>query len=127
MIIFITNNLNSKIAMSKIHESLKANQEEILAALPEELHADFKKELEMPPVEEPALSGDAEIEAIKAELFANPSVDENLAAEELKEISAPGKVAPLTEAEAKAEEEALLAEVKAGISSAAASGGEGDS
>lgn len=101
--------------MSKIHESLKANQEEILAALPEELRADFKKELEMPPVETPHLSGDDEISAIKAELVANPSVDENLAADELKEISAPGRVAPLTEAEAKAEEEALLAEVKAGL------------
>ena len=101
--------------MSKIHESLKANQEKILAALPEELRADFLKELEMPPIEYPVLSGNAEIEAIKAELKANPSVDENLAADELKEISSPGRVAPLSEAEAKAEEEALLAEVRAGI------------
>lgn len=101
--------------MSRIHESLKANQEEILASLPEELRADFKKELEMPPVETPHLSGDDEISAIKAELVANPSVDESLAADQLKEISAPGRVAPLSEAEAKAQEEELLAEVKAGI------------
>ena len=101
--------------MSKIHESLKANESEILAALPKELHEDFKKQMETPPVEEAPLSGDAEIAAIKAELVANPSVDENLAADELKEISSPGKAMPLTEAEAKAQEEELLAEVKAAI------------
>ena len=101
--------------MSKIHESLKANESEILAALPKELHEDFKKQMETPPIEETPLSGEAEIAAIKAELVANPSVDESLAADELKEISAPGKIAPLSDAEAKAQEEELLAEVKASI------------
>ncbi|MDG1332623.1 MAG: hypothetical protein P8P74_09855 [Crocinitomicaceae bacterium] len=101
--------------MSKIHESLKANETEILAALPQELHDEFKKQMATPPVEEPALSGDAEIAAIKAELVANPSVDESAAADQLKEISSPGKITPLTEAEAKAQEEELLAEVKKGL------------
>ncbi len=110
-----SHNLKTPIIMSKIHESLKANESEILAALPKELHEDFKKQMQAPPAEEAPLSGDAEIAAIKAELVANPSVDESAAAGELKDISAPEKVAPLTEAEAKAEEEELLAKVKAGI------------
>lgn len=101
--------------MSKIHESLKANESEILAALPKELHEEYKKQMETPPVEEAALSGEAEIAAIKAELVANPSVDENMAADELKEISAPGKAIPLTDAEAQTQEAEMLAEVKANI------------
>jgi len=101
--------------MSRITESLKENKDEILAALPEEFHEEFKKQLEMPILEGPTLSGEAEVEAIKAELVANPSVDEHMAAGELKEISAPGKIKPITDEEAKAEEEKLLAEVKAGL------------
>ena len=99
--------------MSKIHESLKANEAEILAALPKEFQADFKKELATPPPVQAPLSGDAEIQAIKAELVANPEVNESEAAGELKEISAPGKAAPATEAESAALQAELLAEVKA--------------
>lgn len=102
--------------MSKVHESLKANESEILAALPKEFHEDFKKQVAAPAAaEEAPLSGEAEIQAIKAELVANPDVDESAAAAELKDIKAPGRIPVPTEAESKAEEEALLAEVKASI------------
>jgi hypothetical protein len=83
--------------------------------LPEEFHAEFLKEIEMPPVEYPRMSEEEEVEAIKTELVINSSVDENLAAGELKEISPAGTIAPTTEEEAKALEAQLLAEVKAGI------------
>lgn len=102
--------------MSKMHESLIANEAEILAALPKELHESFKKELTATPAPENGpLSGDAEIAAIKAELNANPAVDEKAAEAELKEIKAPGRIAVPSEAEAEAEQAKLLAEVKAQI------------
>lgn len=87
--------------MSKVQESLKANESEILAALPKEFQEDFKKELAAPapPVEAP-LSGSAEVAAIKAELAANPSVNESEAAAELTDIKAPVKAAMTISAQA---------------------------
>jgi len=73
--------------MNPEKQSLQENEKEILAALPEEFHEDFKKQLSAIPNEAPApLSGDAEVAAIKAELKANPAVDEAAAADELKDI-----------------------------------------
>ncbi len=100
--------------MSKIQESLKANEAEILSALPKEFHEDFKKQMaDAPATEEAPLSGDAEVEAIKAELAANPDVDESAAAAELKDIKAPAKVPVATEAESAAEQADLLAKATA--------------
>lgn len=73
--------------MNKAKDSLKENLDEILANLPKEFHADFKKQLEeMPDKAEKPLSRDAEVAAIKAELVANPNVDEKAAADELKHL-----------------------------------------
>jgi len=73
--------------MSKVKQSLEENEKEILAALPEEFHEDFKKQLKEMPNEVPEpLTGEAEVAAIKAELKANPNVDEEAAAAELKDI-----------------------------------------
>lgn len=99
--------------MNKVQTSLIENESEILASLPKEFHEDFKKELSTPAVEEAPLSGSAEVAAIKAELAANPSVDESAAAPELKDIKAPAAVVLPTEAESAAEQATLLAEVKA--------------
>lgn len=91
--------------MSKIKDSLTANNDAILKALPQEFHADFEKQLAAEPSTDPApLTGDAEISAIKAELVANPGVDESAAAGELKEITAPAAAVLASEAEQKAEE-----------------------
>ena len=77
--------------MNPAKASLEANKEAILAALPPEFQADFEKQLaDMPNTAPPAqLSGEAAIPAIKAELKANPDVDEKAAASELKDIKAP--------------------------------------
>lgn len=73
--------------MNPEKQSLQENEKEILAALPEEFHEDFQKQLAAIPNDAPApLSGDAEVAAIKAELKANPAVDEAAAAGELKDI-----------------------------------------
>ena len=61
--------------MSKIKESLEANKSEILAALPEEFHEGFTRQLETTTDPVP-LTDDEELEAIKAELTANPDVSE---------------------------------------------------
>ena len=89
--------------MSKIQESLKANESEILAALPKEFHADFKKEMEAPTEEPTPLSGASEVEAIKAELVANPDVDDAAVLEDLKNIKAPTKSGVVVTPEAAAE------------------------
>tara|TARA_R110000787_G_scaffold12665_4_gene40697 strand:- start:5297 stop:5608 length:312 start_codon:yes stop_codon:yes gene_type:complete len=103
--------------MNKVKESLKDNIEEILKNLPSEFHEDLKSELDkMPDVEEAVASIDSQIAAIKAELVANPDVDESAAAAELKDIKAPEAVIPATEAEIKADMAALLAEAKKSIS-----------
>lgn len=102
--------------MNKIQESLKANEAQILEALPKEFHEDFKKEMAAPPAPEVApLSGEAEVQAIKAELLANPDVDESSAAAELTDIKAPAPIVMPTAAESAAEEASLLAEVKASL------------
>lgn len=76
--------------MSTVKESLEANKDAILAALPEDFHADFETEMAAAPTAAPApLSGEAEIAAIKTELTENPAVDEKEAAAELTNIQAP--------------------------------------
>ena len=73
--------------MNPEKQSLQENEKEILAALPAEFHEDFKKQLAALPDTAPTpLTGDAEVAAIKAELKANPDVDEKAAADELKDI-----------------------------------------
>ena len=73
--------------MNPEKQSLQENEKEILAALPAEFHEDFKKQLAALPDTAPApLSGEAEVAAIKAELKANPAVDEAAAADALKDI-----------------------------------------
>ncbi len=93
---------NLKI-MNTAKQSLEQNKAEILAALPEEFQEDFKKELDAMPNTAPApVSSEDEVAAIKAELVANPSVNEKEAAPELKDITAPERLAPQTEEEKKA-------------------------
>jgi hypothetical protein len=100
--------------MNKAKDSLKANLEEILANLPAEHQEDFKKQVEaMPDVAEAPLSGDDQIAAIKAELVANPDVDESAAAGELKEIKAPDAIVQPSEAELKEEMAKMLSEAEA--------------
>ncbi len=67
----------------------------------------------MPDKDPQELSGDAEIEAIRAELIANPAVDENAAAVELKDIKLPPPIVPATETELATEHAELLKEAKA--------------
>ncbi|MEP0265573.1 hypothetical protein [Dokdonia sp.] len=99
--------------MSIEKKSLQANESEILAALPENFHADFKNQLTtMSDENAPQLTGDAEIAAIKAELKANPAVDENAAAAELTNIEAPKPVIPATDAEIATEKAELLKQHK---------------
>ncbi|WP_034057351.1 hypothetical protein [Lacinutrix jangbogonensis] len=102
--------------MNKVKDSLKENLDEILKNLPSEFHEDAKKELDnMPDVAEAAPSSAAQISAIKAELVANPDVDESAAAAELTDIKAPEVSVPATKEETEAEMAALLAEVKKSI------------
>lgn len=95
--------------MNKIQESLEANKAEILKALPKEFHADFETEVSKA-AEPVVLTGAAEVTAIKAELVANPAVDESAAAGELTDIKVPAPAVPATEAELAAQQaEALKA------------------
>ena len=98
--------------MNQEKESLKQNLEEILKNLPAELHADLKKQVEDMPDAAPAASNDDPVAAIKAELVANPSVDEKAAESELGNIKAPDTASKLTEAETEKEMAELLAEKK---------------
>ena len=93
--------------MNKIQESLEANKAEILKALPKEFQADFEKEAAQA-AEPTVVSGAEEVAAIKAELAANPAVDENAAAGELTNIQAPAPVTPPTEAELETEKAQAL-------------------
>lgn len=100
--------------MNKAKESLKENMSEILENLPKEFQEDFKKQLDgMPDAADAPISDDAQIAAIKAELVANPSVDESAAADELKEVKAPVKATLASEAEIKAEMEEALKNAQA--------------
>ncbi len=67
--------------MSNKKESLKANESEILASLPGELHKDSKTTTE--PAKDSSVDTEAKISAIKAELVSNPSVDESSSESEL--------------------------------------------
>jgi len=80
--------------MNKIQESIDANMDEIISSLPKEFQADAKAKLtaEAAAMSIPApLTGTAEVAAIKAELAANPAVDETKAAAELTDIKAPSQ------------------------------------
>lgn len=84
--------------MNKAKQSLEENKAEILAALPKEFHADFEKELKaMPNTTPPPPTNKEVVKAIKAELVANPNVDEKKAAAELKDIKAPEPLPPAEE------------------------------
>lgn len=99
--------------MNKAKESLEANMAEILASLPKEFHADFKKEVAATNAPPAPLSGEAEVAAIKAELAANPDVNESEAAAELTDIKAPAAVVPATEAELNTQKAEMLKEAEA--------------
>lgn len=101
--------------MNKAQESLEENKAAILAALPEEFHADFEKQMKEAPEADSGLTGEAAVEAIKAELKENPEVDESAAAAELTDIAAPEVPAPASEAEVEAEKASLLKEVEAEV------------
>lgn len=95
--------------MISAKKSLEDNKDEILANLPKEFHEDFLKGVEtMEDQVATALEGEAAVEAIKAELVANPDVDEKAAAAELKEIKAPAPAPKATEAELEAQKAELL-------------------
>ena len=97
--------------MNKAKDSIKENIEEILTNLPSEFQDDFKKQVEeMSDTEEAAPSSDDQIAAIKAELKANPDVDESAAASELGDIKAPEAVVPSTKEEDEANMAQLLKE-----------------
>ena len=100
--------------MNKVKNSFLENKEEILSNLPKELHEDFLKSMDnMSDSEEKALTGDDAVKAIKAELTANPSVDEAAAAGELKDIKAPEPVKPPSDEEIEKQKAQLLEEAKA--------------
>jgi len=95
--------------MNTEKESLKAHKAEILKSLKPEFQQDFLNQIEGLPDNDPQiLTGDAEIAAIRAELKANPSVDENASAAELKVIILPKPIVPATDAELAAEKADLL-------------------
>ena len=58
-----------------VMKSLEENKDEILENLPEEMHAAFEEELAKA-ADTAAPSAEQELEAIKAELKANPDADE---------------------------------------------------
>ena len=60
--------------MSSVKKSLEENKDEILKNLPEEFHADFHTAMANAEETVP-LTPEEELEAIKAELTANPDVD----------------------------------------------------
>lgn len=100
--------------MNKAKTSLEKSKDEILANLPKEFHDDFLKEIDnMSDEDELGLTGDKAVAAIKAELKANPAVDENAAAAELKDIKVPIIATPASEAEIEFHKAQLLAEAKA--------------
>lgn len=74
--------------MSNKKKSLEANQEEILASLPGEFQEDFKSSSDGATTAGSSVNDKTETSAIKAELVANPSVDESAASGELKDIDA---------------------------------------
>jgi len=100
--------------MNTEKESLKAHKDEILKSLKPEFQQDFLNQIEGLPDNDPQiLTGDAEIAAIKAELKANPAVDENAAADGLKDIKLPEPVVPATDAELATEKADLLSKANA--------------
>jgi hypothetical protein len=99
--------------MNKAKESLEENMAAILESLPKEFHADLEKEVAATTSAPAPLSGEAEVAAIKAELVANPDVDESAAAAELTDVKAPAALVPPTAAELETEKAALLKEAEA--------------
>ncbi|MFT6500948.1 MAG: hypothetical protein ACJASQ_001058 [Crocinitomicaceae bacterium] len=99
--------------MNKAKESLEANMAAILESLPKEFHADLEKEVAATTAPPAPLSGEAEVAAIKAELVANPDVNESEAAAELTDIKAPAAIVPPTEAELEKHKADMLKEAEA--------------
>ncbi len=62
--------------MNKVQQSFQDNLEEIKKNLPEEFQADLEAEIAAIPAPAAPLTGEAEVTAIKAELKANPDVDD---------------------------------------------------
>jgi hypothetical protein len=95
--------------MNNVKNSLVENKDHILSSLPKELHEDFLKNIdEMSDEKEEPLKGDAAVSAIKAELKANPDVDEATAAAELKDIKAPEALEPVSEEEIEKQKAEML-------------------
>lgn len=94
--------------MNAIKESLEANMAEILENLPPELHDDAKKEVAAAADAAPP-SAEEELAAIKAEMTANPDIDEaTLMAEVEKNPSAHrAEPPPSAEEQEAAKKEAL--------------------
>lgn len=98
--------------MSTIKESLEANSEEILENLPKEFHEDFKKEVEAATEVAPQ-SPEEELEAIKAEMTANPACDEAALIAEVEQNPTGHRSDPLPSAE---EQESAMKEALANVS-----------
>jgi len=60
--------------MSRVQESLKANLEEIKKNLPEEFHAELEKQISE--AQDYSVSAESDEQAIRAELRANPTIDD---------------------------------------------------
>lgn len=100
--------------MNNVQQSLQENLEEIKKNLPEEFHADLEKQIsDSGDATGTQLSGDAAVAAVKAELEANPEVDNTVAAE-LTDLAPVAAVEP-SEAEQKHEMESQLSATKAEV------------
>ena len=93
--------------MSKIKQSLEENKAAILEAVPAELHAEVEAHIAAA-TDEPVMSAEETVQAIKAECAANPDVDESAAAEALGTIEAPAPVERPDDAQLATEQAELL-------------------
>jgi len=100
--------------VSKVRESLEANKEEILKALPEEHHAHLEKEIQTAE-DAMSLSDEEELGVIKAELINNPDIHEAGAIAELENNPTAHRPAPAPSEEEQEKEMAeRLKEAQAG-------------
>lgn len=97
--------------MSMIKKSLEENKDEILENLPKEFHADFDAEVKKAAEIKPP-SAEEELAAIKAEMKANPDVDDKALIPEIeKNATAHRAPAPPSAEEQEAAKKAALAKV----------------
>ena len=94
--------------MSKIQQSLQDNLADIKANLPEEFHADLEK-MVAEATDAPAMSAEEEADAVKAELYGNPDVDD---AEWVDKVDVSQHAAPAA-LSAEEQEAAMKAELEA--------------